>query len=143
MIIEKWAKDMNRQLTKEIQMANKQPPQFKITSKQRNAKESKMAYFISQLCKDYLFFWEYWDPEFVEMRRDKNGGNINCYHFSGGQFHECISKVLKLLTHGVPAMVQMVKNPKAVAWVTEEAQVRTLARRSGLRIWSYCSCDIG
>ena len=40
---------------------------------------------------------------------------------------------LKKLKIGVPTMVQWVKNPTAVAWVTVEAQVRPPALCSGLK----------
>ena len=40
-------------------------------------------------------------------------------------------------------MAQWVKNPTAVAWVTLEAQVRSLAWHMGQRIQCCCSCCIG
>ena len=40
-----------------------------------------------------------------------------------------------LHTSGVPAVAQQDKDPTAVAQVTVEAQIQSLAQYSGLRIW--------
>lgn len=48
--------------------------------------------------------------------------------------HPLLRIPLKKDALGVAALAQWVKNPNASAWVAVEAQVRSLARRSALRI---------